>query len=383
MFHVSSPIKQILSISLGGLIIFIFIFRIYIGRFIFTKPFDAIKMGKIYSESQYVVGSGSKFGIGDDGLYAYAGYYYLMQKGDVASINFEHPPLGKYLIGLSIAIFGNENAINIFYYIVLLFVIHQLALLILKEEIFARITVLIILLDSLVTEQLYFSLLDLPFILFFISAIYLFLKGSKSRKWYLFSNLAWGLAFSTRFFPAFVLLYPFQLFWSFKKDRKNTMYFILTSLTIPVIYLLSHSMYFYYHPSFFGFIRYKIWMLSWFSGSVSILGNIWRNIFTGYFVDTSEKLIRNDHWNIPIPIIVMLAMIPIKILGKYWKSDKSFLYYFSTIYFIYMTFLTNGNQKYLMRIYPFLVILALETIRQIHSIIRGWKTQSLSKSNGK
>lgn len=72
-----------------------------------------------------MVGSGSK-GIGDDGLYAFAGYYYLFQGGDVSAVNFEHPPLGKYLIGVSIFLFGNENVINIIYFALILIITYKI-----------------------------------------------------------------------------------------------------------------------------------------------------------------------------------------------------------------------------------------------------------------
>src|SRR3990167_9345765 len=90
------------------------------------RPFDPDYFSGLYSTSQYVLGEKSKGGIGDDGLYAFAGYYYFFQAGDVSSVNFEHPPLGKYLIGLSIFLFNNEIAIGIIYFLLLLFVTYQL-----------------------------------------------------------------------------------------------------------------------------------------------------------------------------------------------------------------------------------------------------------------
>src|SRR3989344_3460516 len=83
----------------------------------FQKPFDFKYFSDLYSKSQYVLGEKSIGGIGDDGLYAFSGYYYFFQKGDVSAVNFEHPPLGKYLIGLSIFLFHNELFINIIYFV--------------------------------------------------------------------------------------------------------------------------------------------------------------------------------------------------------------------------------------------------------------------------
>lgn len=49
-------------------------------------------------------------GISDSELYSYVGYRY-MQGENPSLLNPEHPPLGKYLIGISILLFNNENVI--------------------------------------------------------------------------------------------------------------------------------------------------------------------------------------------------------------------------------------------------------------------------------
>src|SRR3989344_4258098 len=79
----------LIFIIIAKLSLFIFTHQQY-----FLRPFDADYFGKLYSESQYVIGERSVGGIGDDGLYAFAGYYYLFDRGDVSAVNFEHPPLG-------------------------------------------------------------------------------------------------------------------------------------------------------------------------------------------------------------------------------------------------------------------------------------------------
>ena len=42
----------------------------------YTRPYDEKYFAELYSTSQYVKGAGS-IGIGDDGLYAFAGNYYI------------------------------------------------------------------------------------------------------------------------------------------------------------------------------------------------------------------------------------------------------------------------------------------------------------------
>lgn len=141
---------------------------IIVNQHYFLRKFDPVYMGNLYSQSQYVIGERSKGGIGDDGLYAFAGYYYLFQKGDISSVNFEHPPLGKYLIGLSILFFGNENIINIIYFFFLLLLTYKLSQILLSDRILSVLSVGILSLDSLFLDNLVRSLLDLPFTLFFV-----------------------------------------------------------------------------------------------------------------------------------------------------------------------------------------------------------------------
>lgn len=342
---------------------------LYFGRTAFLRPFDFRYFASIYSGSQYIEGPNSKRGIGDDGLYAFAGYYYLFQKGDVASVNFEHPPLGKYLIGTSILLTGNERFINIFYFAGLLILTYFIGKIILKNSILAACGVLLLALDPLFTDKLFYSLLNLPFTVFVVLAVYCFLKGQKNRYWFIASNLAWGGAFSTRFFPSFMLLFPYIVVWLYFNNRKNIRFFLTTSSLIPVVYIISHTAFFLYHPSVVDFLRHKKWMLSWFTGTTVSIANIWRNVFTGYFLDPTGKLVRNDYWTIVIPVVILLAILPVKVIGSYWKTGKGFLYGLCIIYLLYATLLTNGDEKFLIPIYPLLIILFFASVRDFHSII--------------
>lgn len=350
------------------LIIYSFLINIYRNGRYFTRPFDPVYFGKLYSESQYVKGQLSKGGIGDDGLYAFAGYYYLFQKGDISSVNFEHPPLGKYLIGLSILFFNNENIINLIYLFLLIIIVYKFGVLILKNHILSLLGVLIIVTDPLILDNTIRSLLDLPFTLFFVSAVYFFLRSRKNIRLLYISQFFWALAFATRFFPSFLILYIFLLSVIIISRKQDLKTFLLSSFIIPLIYLIVHASFFYYHRSFIEFIRHKIWMISWFRGSVVTIGNIWRNIFTGYYYDTSGLLRRNEYWLPLIPVLVILSVFRIIIRKK--DSDITYLYFFTVIYLVYVTFLTDGLQKFIMPIYPIIIILALSSISCIINTCR-------------
>lgn len=356
---------------LSKFFVFVIIFRIVMfvayNSENFTRKFDPVYFGELYSQSQYVIGERSKGGIGDDGLYAFAGYYYVFARGDISSVNFEHPPLGKYLIGLSILIFGNQNVINLFYLALLLSGIYILAKYIGLSSPGSFISVLIVASDPLFLDHLLRSQLDLPFTLFFMGAVYFFVRGLKAPARFLYSNMLWGAAFATRFFPAFVFIFLLELV--FVVRRKNSIkYFLLTSAIIPIIYLITHAMFFVYHPSFAEFLQHKRWMLSWFSGTVISIGNIWRSLMTGWYTNSSGVLRQSDHWWIVVPIVIVSSILSpfVKFISR---SAVWYLYLLSTLILVYLTFLSNGDQKFVMPIYPILVVLSVRTLTYLYSII--------------
>ncbi|MBI3379794.1 glycosyltransferase family 39 protein [Candidatus Gottesmanbacteria bacterium] len=369
----SKKIQSVLWWILFTLIITKLLFYLISNRQFFTRIFDPVYYGDLYSKSQYVVGSRSVGGIGDDGLYAFAGYYYLFQKGDVSAVNFEHPPLGKYLIGLSILIFRNENLINIIYFSILLFVTYKIGNIILKNKLLSLLSVGIISFDPLFLDNLIRSLLDLPFTLFFILGIYFFLMSLHNAKYHYFSMLFWGISFSTRFFPALLIIYGFLFLVIFLYKRKDLSILIKASFLIPIVYLLSHISFFVYHPSLVEFLRHKKWMLAWFTGSPKIFGNIWRNIFTGFYIDTTNKLMKNEFWILLIPIIIIFSLIPTVKIQKKNSLEFIVLYGLNILYLAYVTILTDGNQKFMMPIYPMLCIMAVSNFTLLYSIIASWK----------
>lgn len=363
--------KLILALISLQLIIYL-----VINNWFFLRKFDPDHYARLYSKSQYVLGPASRGGIGDDGLYTFAGYYYFFQKGDVSAVNFEHPPIGKYLIGLSIFLFHNENLINIVYYVLLLAVTYRLGKIILKNDLLSMSAAGFVSCNLLIMDNLKRSLLDLPFTLFFTLAVFFLIKAIFKPKFYFLSMFFWGLTFSTRFFPSFLLIFIFLLGIIFIFKRQNLKLFLYSSMLVPIIYIFSHFSFFIYHPSFIEFLRHKKWMLSWFSGTVSIVGNIWLNILTGYFFDSTQKLVRNEYWNIFLPLIAIFSMVlPKEVLVDIKKLEIKVIYGIVIVYFIYITFLSSGVEKFIMPVFPLLSILALHNISAWYSIIIAWRKQ--------
>lgn len=327
----------------------------------FLRVFDPISTGQLYSQSQYVIGELSEGGIGDDGLYSFAGYYYLFQGGDVSSVNFEHPPIGKYLIGVSILLFRNENSINLFYFAFLLFLTYFLGKELLHDRLLAMVSVFFLSLDPLLRDNLIRSLLDLPFTLFFTAAVYFFLLGSRETKYLVWSNIFWGLAFTTRFFPflAVILVYLFLVLY---KEKKAVAFSFLKGMwIIGGIYVIAHLSFFFYHPSLLEFFAHKKWMLHWFANAVILRGNIMRNVYTGTYMDSIGHIRTNEHWTPVLPIMTTISLLPMKMTS---------LYGFILLYTGYTVFFTSGVQKFLLPIYPIMIVLAIGNLSSIISSCR-------------
>ncbi|MBI2029821.1 glycosyltransferase family 39 protein [Candidatus Gottesmanbacteria bacterium] len=331
----------------------------------FTKKFDFDYFSNLYSNSQYVVGSGSE-GIGDDGLYAFAGYYYLVQGGDPSQVNFEHPPLGKYFVGLSVVVFNNENVINIIYLILILITTYQIGKIIIKNDTLSLIPPLLISIELHFQDHLIRSFIDLPFTLFFILGVYFFIKALENEKLFYASALFWGMAFSTKFFPAIIFFYLLFLIIVKIYAKTKLKPFLISSFLIPIIYISSHVMYFANNHSFIEFLRHKKWMVDWWSGSPIVPFNILRNILTGWYQDSYGGARFSEFWTPIIPAVVILAITRLQ-KNIFNKSNLAVLVIYLTciIYLIFLTFLNGGVLKFIMPIYPLLCILAVNNIDKI------------------
>ncbi len=327
---------------------------VWINKDKYLEKYDHAKLGKIYSESQYVKGTLATSSIGDDGLFAVAGYYLLFQGGDPSQIHFESPPLGEYLIGLSILVFGNERVISLIYGVLLMLVTYKLTLLVSKNKLISTTTIFLLSSDKLFQQQLSMSLLDLPQSLFFILGLYVFIVGLKRNKIFIIlASLLFGVAFTIKFFPVLIFLIALFIFWIFKTDISKFKLFLLSLLVIPVIYLVSYSVYFYYHPSFIGFINFQKWVIIWRSGNPVKIGNIIFTFLIGRYRswwDSSWIVFRE--WTLVNPILLTSSIfLPLVVKNKK-NSVLLYLYIIFIIFFMYVLIGTTGVAKYLLPVYP-------------------------------
>ena len=108
----------------------------------------------------------------DDKLYALAGWRYIT--GNTPdTINFEHPPLAKYLIGLSELVFKNQAMMSLIFSIMTLFLVYLISKKILHIFPFTILPILILSMDKMYIQFSSFSMLDI-YATFFYSSCNIF-----------------------------------------------------------------------------------------------------------------------------------------------------------------------------------------------------------------
>jgi hypothetical protein len=198
-----------------------------------------------YYNSQYVKKANAS-PIPDETFESYAGAAFLKGKNPILIVH-EHPPLGRYIIGMSILLFDNSSTI-ILPLLMLSFVgVFLIGRLILQDTFLALFPLGIFVNEPLTMGKLNFAPLlepiQLPFIIF---ALYFFIKGVKSKDylhWFLFTSIMLGFVISIRFFIlgfAEGLAMVAYCILSRSMDRK-LLTFILTLPLSLVVLLLSYT----------------------------------------------------------------------------------------------------------------------------------------------
>ncbi len=144
--------KRNLLIILLLIFIFQLLFRVYQYKDNYLSKFDPDYWRERYLRSQWVVPD-SRESIGDDGLYAHAGWEYTHGR-DPSLLNAEIPPFGKYLIGISEIIFYNQNIFALLCGILVLASLFILNKIIFRDNILALIPVMLISAEPLFYNQL-------------------------------------------------------------------------------------------------------------------------------------------------------------------------------------------------------------------------------------
>jgi len=345
----------------------------------FTEKFNPKLYEKKYNQSQYVIPQ-SKTPISDEGIYAHAGYQYIKGINPIL-INSDHPPLGKYMIGLFTIITGNQRTIALFIGLSTLITMYLLTLFLTNSIALAILSILFLSLDTMFIDQIIYSpMLDSIQVLFLILFFFTFLIWEKKQKmrYLIISGIVFGFLSSVKmYFPALIILGVSSLYLLIrKKSIYRTVFVSVCILTTGfIIYLLSYSVFFIKGGTLISFFKSQKWIFLYWSQNAArpaisfgaifpfILYNRWK-IWWGDF-----GYIKYQNWSFFWPLFFITGVVSMfaPFLIKKSKIEKQKLFQSSLIYLslwilfclLYLAFVPISPRYLMLIFYPLYIIVTL------------------------
>lgn len=319
------------------LFILSFIFRIYQFRSDIFTCWDPVEWQGRYARSQWVIPN-SQEGIGDDGLYAVAGWQ-LIHGQDPTLINPEVPPLGKYLIGLTWLFFGNPAIFGILSYSLAIIAFWMLNKQLIKKPMWLVSLVTVLTFSQrLFWQTLRVSELDLIYLSLFLFNLYFFVK----HKYYL-TGIFLGLLTATKlpFLSGLTILNQFIFLIIFrKKQLKKWLIGLFLGL---FIFVATYWRYILNGHGFLDVLRVQKWIFEFYRISQvetpwwQVLGLIWAN---RWYIWWESRIVKVEVWNLfwPASLIIMISSI-LKLIQKKFGQQYKYLFFATGWLVIYLIFL--------------------------------------------
>jgi hypothetical protein len=316
--------------------------NIFFNRQMFFDHKTFAQLEDLYARSQYVLGDAKQVILGDGDVYTYAGARYV-QGESVTSINFEHPPLAKYLYGLSYSIAGIQN-----WMLVPMIVLTPLLMWLLSSQLFANRWFRWLSIALLLTHTAYISnstqtMLDFPAMFFLLVSQVVFLKlnAQPSLRWGALFGLTIGLTWLMKYpFPLVIILHATNLFWlGYKKI--NLKIIGAAVIAAVLVYLLGYGSFFAQGNNLIDWLRFEWWRVQWYMGKTDNPSfYLLRTIFLGKYPawwSENPHMIQVASWNIGWPIITILFSSSLVLLHRQKSEVKIYLYWSALAFLILST----------------------------------------------
>jgi len=361
--------KKILFLFVFLLAFFPIFKQLYLKKDYYFSPFDLDRARGFYEISQYVKGEGATW-IADEILFAYAGWKYI-HGGNPILLNPENPPLGKYLIGISIYLFNSEKLPTLLFSFLSLLSFYLLAALVLKNKYLALLPVVLFSWGRLFQEQLVFlplfELFALPFLVF---CLYFFIKGLEKPIFFSLSHLFLGALWATRPWMATVpLILSFLIFLLFfeRKLEKIVSWLLFSPLSIIVL-LASYYRLFLDNHSLVEVLKVQKWILWYHQSRVIKIGSVFPFVFANrWYVWWGEvPVIKIPQWSFLWPIftslalflslIVFLKKLGLRLFSKLRFSKEIQLLSLWEVFYLGFLVVGNINVRYVFYLLPFVYL---------------------------
>lgn len=280
----------------------------------------------------------------------------------------DHPPLGRYILSLSVLLFDNANTILILFYFLSALAIFLITKKLLRNIFLSLIPVGIFINEPLFISKIVYSPLpepiQLPFILF---AFYFFIKGTQSKKyvlWFLFASLMLGVVISTRFFTlggtmmGSMILY----FIASRKIDKRLITFVLTLPLSLLVLILSYTKTMQEGYSVFQVLGIQKYILSYHKSKFVLPFTFWDLLlFNRWHTWWGDWRITSDRfwfaaW--PLASAVTLGGVILSFLKKLMLDETEKILLLWITFYCAMLSAGYSSTRYFLPLLPFLYIIA-------------------------
>lgn len=361
---------------------------IFKNRQDFTGRFDPKVWEAKYQESQWVnPDPKTQVGIGDWGIYTWAGWQYVHGLNPIL-INPEHPPLGKYLIGLGLLVFRNTAIVGLISSLFALIGVFLLSRHVLNSRFLAIASTSLLTFEAIFMTNLNVTSLDPIQLGFLTFAFYFFIKGLRKSYFFFLSSLMLGGVIATKFYVIGIMTaISLIMFLLASRNLKKIPIYLASLILTWTIHLASYFSLFIHGGTIKEYLATQKWALQFYRMSVQDVApfSFWGLVFANKWqVWWNQNLIASESWRIfwPLGIIAYFVMLyhygakffakglgKIKfITGNLSQIDGVILSWLS-IYFIFLS-VFSGFPNYLLLALPFtnifLVKIVIGLINQIH-----------------
>lgn len=332
--------KKYLKYLLLFLIFLSFFAEVFKKKEVFFSRYDSEYWQNRYENSQWARGYQALEPMGDAELYAYAGWRQI--KGDdPTKINAEVPPLGRYLLGFSILIFGNQNILSLILGMVLLWITYLISKEVLENSNWALLPVLLLSLDKLFSENLSTSMLDLPLAVFMALAFYFLIKAKENHRLYLLVTACLAAISATKMYllgftlTAAVGLY--LLFCLIVFRLPDIFWFLASAPIFIFVYFGSYLIYFLKGNNLWDFKYLHFWIRHFARVRVDNYpkGEIFKILLFGQWLTWWDglKQVKVSQWNVfwPVSFLSSIFIAPQSLIKKNYPLLVLLLWFFSLL----------------------------------------------------
>jgi hypothetical protein len=329
---------------------------------------------RAYENSQYLQKKNPGI-IPDETFESFVGGAFVQGVNPI-NIVHEHPPLGRYIIGLSILLFDNAATLILPLLVLSLIVYFLISKIILKDSLLALVPVAIFSNEPLFIGKLQYAPLleaiQLPFILL---SLFFFIKGIKSKKsfnWFALASLMVGFVISIRFFVLGATLFCAMLLYFMikRKFNKEFIYFIISTPLSLVALFLSYTKTVMDGYSLWQILGIQKYLLYYHQTKLENSLTFWDLIlFDRWHTWWGNRGVVGDStWIIAWPISMFSSVISIvsALLKKLKMIDEEI--FLATWVVVYCGLLSVGNSttRYFLPLVPILYILTISFLKRVY-----------------